>query len=101
MLAALLLELLSVGRRHVCSGQIARLRPYAAPRLSPDEVIYYSGDELPHTEDLGGAAIRRQGRAGGKEVHHRTQTIHVARGTSLAAKWWTLPISNFPLPPAR
>lgn len=66
--------------------EIDRLRPYAAPRIQPDEVIYYSADELPRTEDLGGALSGASGRAGGQEAHHRTQTIKVARGASLAPK---------------
>jgi len=70
----------------VIPREIARLRPYAAPKVRPYEVIYYSGDELPRTEDLGGAQSGATGRAGGHEVHHRTQTIHVARGGSLSPK---------------
>jgi len=70
----------------VLPTEIARLRPYAAPRLQPDEVIYYSADELPRTEDLGGAQSGATGRAGGQQAHHRTQTIKVARGASLAQK---------------
>jgi hypothetical protein len=66
--------------------QIERMRPYAAPRIRPDEVIYYSGDELPRTEDLSGSQSGANGRAGGQEAHHRTQTIHVARGVSPAEK---------------
>jgi hypothetical protein len=70
----------------VLPRQIDRLRPYAAPKLRPDEVIYYSADELPRTEDLGGAQSGASGRAGGQQAHHRTQTIRVARGSSLAAQ---------------
>jgi hypothetical protein len=66
--------------------QIEKLRPYAAPKLRPYEVIYYSADELPRTEDLGGAQTGASGRAGGQQAHHRTQTIRVARGTSLASQ---------------
>ena len=62
MLAALVLELLLLLVALVVPRQIMRMRPYAAPRLSADEVIYYSGDELPRTEDLGGAQSGRQGR---------------------------------------
>lgn len=64
-------------------GEIARMRPYAASPLTPDEVIYYSPDELPRTQDLSGAESGATGRAGGREAHHPTQTIHVARGSSL------------------
>src|SRR5579885_2234030 len=35
--------------------KIEEMRPYVAPRLSSHDVIYYTGDELPRTEDLGGA----------------------------------------------
>src|ERR1700751_1269622 len=33
--------------------KIEQLRPYVAPRLSSHDVIYYTGDELPRTQDLG------------------------------------------------
>jgi len=66
--------------------KIDELRPYVAPRFSSHDVIYYSGDELPRTEDLGGAETGRTGEAGGDEAHHRTQTIKVARGGSLVPK---------------
>jgi hypothetical protein len=68
----------------VLPREINQLRPYAPPKLKPYEVIYYSGDELPRTEDLGGAQAGATGRAGGQEAHHRTQTIRIARGRSLA-----------------
>lgn len=86
LLAALLLEAFLLFVVAVVPRQIARLRPYSAPKIRPYEVIYYSGDELPRTEDLGGAQSGTSGRAGGEEAHHRTQTIHVARGGSLAPK---------------
>lgn len=70
----------------VIPRQIDRLRPYVAPKIRSHEVIYYSGDELPRTEDVGGAQAGATGRAGGQEAFHHTQTIHVARGNSLAAK---------------
>jgi len=63
--------------------KVDELRPYVVPRITSHDVIYYSGDELPRTEDLGGAESGRTGEAGGQEAHHRTQTIKVARGGSL------------------
>ena len=66
--------------------KIAELRPFVAPRFSSHDVIYYSGDELPRTEDLGGAEAGTTGRAGGGEAQHRTQTIRIARGGSLLPK---------------
>jgi Gram-negative bacterial TonB protein C-terminal len=66
--------------------KITQMRPFVVPRLSQHDVIYYSGDELPRTEDLGGAQAGTAGRAGGDEAHHRTQTIKIARGGSLVPK---------------
>jgi hypothetical protein len=65
------------------SDKLALLRPYEPPSMPKYDVIYFSGDELPRTEDAGGAQAGRSGHAGGHEAHHRTQTIRVARGESL------------------
>ena len=86
MAVAMLLQAFLVFVLIVLPREIAQMRPYAAPRLQADEVIYYSADELPRTEDLGGAQSGASGRAGGREAHHRSQTIKVARGASLAQK---------------
>ncbi len=86
MAASYLLQVLFLFVLLVLPREISKLRPYAAPKLRPYDVIYYSGDELPRTEDLGGAKSGSKGRAGGQESHHRTQTIHVARGASLVPK---------------
>ena len=67
-------------------AKIAELRPHVVPKPSPHEVIYYSGAELPRTEDLGGAEAGTSGRAGGSQAHHDTQTIKIARGASLVPK---------------
>ncbi len=79
--------------------KIAQLQPFVAPRFSSHDVIYYSGDELPRTEDLGGAEAGTAGRAGGAEARHRTQTIKVARGGSLVPKVVDAP--NLKLPSTR
>lgn len=80
-------------------AKIAELRPYVAPRITSHDVIYYSGDELPRTEDLGGAEAGTAGTAGGEEAHHRTQTIKIARGGSLVSKVVDAP--NLKLPASR
>lgn len=67
-------------------AKIEELRPTVAARLPNHDVIYYSGDELPRTEDLGGTDAGMQGRAGGDEARHNTQTIKVARGSALVPK---------------
>ncbi len=58
----------------VLPGKLASLRPYVPPPPPKYEVIYFSGEELPRTEDSGGAQAGRSGRAGGHEAYHRTQT---------------------------
>lgn len=70
----------------VIPTKIAQLRPYVAPAPASHDVIYYSGDELPQTEDLGGSEAGASGRSGGNETRNRTQTIRVARGGSLVPK---------------
>lgn len=79
--------------------KIEELRPRVVPTISSHDVIYYSGDELPRTEDLGGAAAGRTGRAGGDEAFHRTQTIKIARGGTLVEKVVDAP--NLKLPPSQ
>ena len=78
--------------------KLAQLRPYVAPRLSSHDIIYYTGDELPRTADLGGAQAGTSGRAGGSEAYHHTQTIKIARGGSLVPKVVDAP--NLRLPPS-
>jgi hypothetical protein len=86
MLAACALELFLIFCAVIVPIKLAQLHPYIAPRLTGHDIIYYSGDELPRTEDLGGTHAGAEGRAGGTEAHHRTQTIKVARGGSMVEK---------------
>jgi hypothetical protein len=60
------------------------------------DVIYYSGDELPQTQDRGGAHSGKSGRAGGQQAHHRTQAIRVARGDKPSEKIVDAPHVNLP-----
>ncbi len=86
LIAAWFLEALLLFAIILIPREVNRLRPYSAPHLQPDEVIYYTGDELPRIEDLGGAQSGATARAGGHEAHHRSQTIHISRGPLLAQK---------------
>jgi len=79
--------------------KIAELQPFVAPRFSSHDVIYYSGNELPRTEDLGGSEAGTTGRAGGAEARHRTQSIRISRGGSLLPKVVDAP--NLKLPSSR
>lgn len=86
MLASWVIEAALVVLVFVFPAKFGTLQPYAPPALPKYEVIYFTGDELPQTEDSGGARSGRSGRAGGQQAHHRTQTIRVARGESLREK---------------
>jgi hypothetical protein len=78
-------------------AKIASMHPYLPPAHPKYEVIYYSGDELPRTEDRGGAQTGQSGKAGGREAFHRTQTIRVARGGSLREKIVDAPNIKLPV----
>ena len=99
MIPSYLLEAFLIFAAIVVQVKIAELRPYVAPRFSSHDVIYYSGDELPRTQDLGGAEAGSTGNAGGEEAHHRTQTIKIARGGSLVPQVVDAP--NLKLPSSR
>lgn len=86
MLPSYFLEAFAIFAFIAIQVKVAELRPQVVPRISTHDVIYYSGDELPRTEDLGGAETGKTGRAGGDEAFHRTQTIKIARGASLVPK---------------
>ncbi len=77
--------------------KLASMRPSLPPPMPKYDVIYFSGDELPRTQDVGGAQSGRSGRSGGKEAHHRTQTIRVARGNSLRDTVVDAPKLNLPV----
>jgi hypothetical protein len=83
----------------VIPARLASMRPYEPPPPARYDIIYYSGDELPRTEDLGGAETGQSGRGGGQEAYHGTETIRVMRGNSLRqtvvdAPQLKLPVSN-------
>jgi hypothetical protein len=78
------------------SAHLPSMQPYV-PRPLPREVIYFSPGELLPVQDLGGAAAGHTGRAGGKEVHHPSQTIRVARGSSPTEKVVDAPNLKLPV----
>jgi hypothetical protein len=86
MLVSWVLEGALLAAAIVLPAKLASLRPYEPSPMPKYDVIYFSGEELPQTEDAGGAQADRSGRAGGHEAHHRTQTIRVARGESFREK---------------
>jgi hypothetical protein len=80
----------------VLPGRFASLEMPLSARRPQWDVIYYSGDELPQTQDRGGAQAGTSGRAGGQQAHHRSQTIHVARGDTPSEKVVDAPKVNLP-----
>lgn len=76
MVLAMLLEIAALAGTMV---RLNRIEPvsFQPPPPAPD-VIYFSADELPRTNDLAGAAGGKAGRSGGASLHH-TQAIKVAR----------------------
>jgi hypothetical protein len=87
MLGACVVEGLILFTVIILPGEVAKLLPRVTTpnQAATYEHIYY-GPELPQTEDEGGAETGRSGRAGGKQAHHATQTIRVARGRSMTEK---------------
>jgi hypothetical protein len=80
MLISWLLECLLLIAVIVIPEKFVSLEIPLPPTHPQEDVIYFSGDELPQTQDRGGAQAGKSGRAGGRHAHHRTQTIRVARG---------------------
>jgi len=91
------LEVVLIAAAIVVPSKLAILHPAQLPAMPKWDVIYFSGDELPQTEDRGGARAGRSGRAGGHEAHHRSQVIRVARGETVQEKIVDAPKLNLPL----
>jgi hypothetical protein len=96
MLLCWLLECLLLIAVIVLPERFASLEIPLPPTRPQWDVIYYSGDELPQTQDRGGAQAGKSGRAGGQQAHHRTQTIRVARGDKPTEKVVDAPKINLP-----
>jgi len=86
MLLSWILECLALVAVIVLPARIASLQPFTPPPRPTWDVIYYSGEELPQTADRGGAEAGKSGRAGGKQAHHRSQIIRIARGDKPSEK---------------
>jgi len=96
MLACWLLECLLLIAIIVLPERFQSLQLPPPPARLHWDVIYYSGDELPQTQDRGGAQSGKSGRAGGQQAHHRTQVIRVARGDQPSEKVVDAPKVNLP-----
>jgi len=96
MLICWLLECLLLIAIIVLPERFASVQIPTPPTHLQWDVIYYSGDELPQTQDQGGAQSGKSGRAGGQQAHHHTQTIRVARGDKPREKVVDAPKVNLP-----
>ncbi len=96
MLGAWTVEVLLLLLAIYLPARLASLHPYTPPPHPKWDVLYYSGVELPQTEDSGGAPAGRSGKSGGREAFHRTQVIKVARGEKLTEQVLDAPKLRLP-----
>jgi len=78
LLISLLLEFAAVAVAIVQPANPIQLAPVGISER-PHDVIYFSAEELPRTEDVAGAQSGPRGKSGGSSMHHPTQVIKVAR----------------------
>src|ERR1700687_5150495 len=96
MLFCWLLECLLLIAIIVLPERFASIQLPTPPTHLQWDVIYYFGDELPQTQDQGGAQSCKSGLAGAQQAHHHTQTIRVARGDKPSEKVVDAPKVNLP-----
>ncbi|HEX4425606.1 MAG TPA: hypothetical protein VH079_09410 [Terriglobales bacterium] len=96
MLVSWVFEVAFVVALIMLSTHLAEMRSLEPTALIKPEIVYYSGKELPRTEDTGGTRAGRSGRGGGHQAHHPTQTIRVARGEVLHERVVDAPRLNLP-----
>ncbi len=94
ILVTMLLEIAALAAAMV---PVSGVQPVTLQTPRPTrEVIYFSAEELPRTEDLAGAANGGLGQRGGAAMHHPTQVIKVARDEVLREKVTDAPQLNLP-----
>src|SRR5208283_4855447 len=96
ILVAWVLEIFLLIFAIVLPERFASLEIPLPPNHPQWDVVYFSGDELPQTQDRGGAQAGKSGRAGGQQAHHRSQIIHVARGDKPSERVVDAPKVNLP-----
>lgn len=94
LLLAFLLEAAALAA--MIARPIAVERPDPAHAPEAHDVIYFTADELPRTEDFAGGRSGRHGASGGASLQHPTQTIKVARGEKLDSRVVDAPSLNLP-----
>ena len=95
MALSLLLEVFALATAIAHPARVMET-PITDPVHRTPEVIYFSADELPQTEDLGGAAAAIKGARGGASEPNPSQVIRVARDAVLREKVMDAPQVNLP-----
>lgn len=95
MAFSLLLEAMALATAIARPARVTETPIPEAVHRAP-EVIYFSADELPQTEDLGGAAAGIDGARGGASEAHPSQVIRVARDAVVREKVTDAPEVNLP-----
>lgn len=96
MLTGWLIECVLLFALIVIPQELAKLQPPVTTVRPQYDVIYYSGDELPQTQDRGGAQAGKSGRSGGRQAHHHSQTLRVVRGEKPSEQVADAPKVNLP-----
>ena len=96
MLASCGIEILFIVLAVTIPMKLAEMQPRVQAERPKYDVIYFSGPELPQTEDVGGAETGKSGKGGGDEALHKTQTIRVARGSALRERVVDAPSLKLP-----
>ena len=67
-------------------------------QLTPQthDILYFTADELPRTDDFAGGRAGRHGASGGSSLQHPTQTIKVSRGEKLDSRVVDAPSLDLP-----
>lgn len=94
MLLVLLVEIAALAAAMAIPAGITDRDQALAPQTH--DILYFTADELPRTDDFAGGRAGRHGASGGSSLQHPTQTIKVARGEKLDSRVVDAPSLDLP-----
>ena len=94
MLLVLLVEVAALAAVMARPASITERDQALAPQTH--DILYFTADELPRTDDYAGGRAGRHGASGGSSLQHPTQTIKVARGEKLDSRVVDAPSLDLP-----
>lgn len=94
MLLVLLVEVAALAAVMARPTSISERDQALAPQTH--DILYFTADELPRTDDYAGGRAGRHGASGGSSLQHPTQTIKVARGEKLDSRVVDAPSLDLP-----